>query len=156
MDTIRMYLNLGVKRVIIGTEAIKSPDLVKNACSEFPEQIVVAIDARKGMVAINGWTQTTRIAAIDLAKRFEDCGVAAIIFTDIYRDGTQSGPNIEETKRLAESISIPVIASGGVSTIEDIKNLLPLKNFGVSGVVTGRALYEGTLNLKEAINMIKS
>lgn len=154
--TIRQYIEIGVERVIIGTEAIKNPKLVKKACKAFPEQIVVAIDARRGMVAVEGWTQTTPIKAIDLAKRFEDCGVAAINFTDIDRDGMQTGPNIEETRRIAEAISIPVIASGGVSTIDDIKNLLPLNAMGISGIIIGKALYSGSLDLKEAIALTKN
>ena len=153
--TIRMYLDLGVKRVIIGTEAIKNPKLVQDSCKAFPNQVVVGIDARDGLVAVEGWTKTTQIKAIDLARRFEDCGVAAINFTDIHRDGMQTGPNIMATKLLAASVSIPVFAAGGVSTIEDIKNLIPLKEVGVVGVITGRALYSGTLNLKEAIEISK-
>jgi phosphoribosylformimino-5-aminoimidazole carboxamide ribotide isomerase len=154
--TIRQYIEIGVERVIIGTEAIKNPKLVKKACKAFPEQIVVAIDARRGMVAVEGWTQTTPMKAIDLAKRFEDCGVAAINFTDIDRDGMQTGPNIEETRRIAEDISIPVIASGGVSTIDDIKNLLPLNAMGITGIIIGKALYSGSLDLKEAIALAKN
>ncbi|QTA85057.1 1-(5-phosphoribosyl)-5-[(5-phosphoribosylamino)methylideneamino]imidazole-4-carboxamide isomerase [Desulfonema magnum] len=154
-ETVRMFLDIGVKRVIIGTEAIRNPQLVKDACKAFPGQVVVGIDALHGRVAIEGWAETTEVMAADLAKQFEDCGVAAINFTDIHRDGMQTGPNIEETKKLAEAISIPVIASGGVSTIEDIKNLMPLEAAGVSGVITGRALYSGTLNLKEAIAISK-
>ena len=152
--TIEMYLSLGVDRVIIGTEAVRNPDLVKKACKLFPGKVVVGIDARNGCVAVEGWTETTNTQAIDLARKFEDSGVAAINFTDIHRDGMQTGPNIEETKRLAESVSIPVVASGGVSTINDIKNLMPLEKSGVTGVITGRALYEGTLDLKEAIMMV--
>jgi phosphoribosylformimino-5-aminoimidazole carboxamide ribotide isomerase len=154
-ETIKMYLDFGIGRVIVGTEAIQNPKLVKDACRAFPDQIVVGIDARKGMAAIEGWTKTTEIQAVDLAKQFEDCGVAAIIFTDIHRDGMQTGTNINETRRLAENVSIPVIASGGVSTIEDIINLFPLKEAGVTGVITGRAIYNGTLNLKEAIQISK-
>ena len=146
--TAKMYLDLGVKRVIIGTEAIKNPKFVKDACKAFPDQIVVGIDARDGLVAIEGWTETTRIKAVDLARRFEDCGVAAINFTDIHRDGMETGPNIEATRRIAEAVSIPVVASGGVSTIEDIKKLMPLEAVGVVGVITGRALYSGSLSLK--------
>lgn len=151
--TAKMYLDLGVKRVIIGTEAIKNPNFVKDACKAFPDQIVVGIDARDGLVAIEGWTETTRIKAVDLARRFEDCGVAAINFTDIHRDGMETGPNIEATRRIAEAVSIPVVASGGVSTIEDIKKLMPLEAVGVVGVITGRALYSGSLSLKEAIEV---
>jgi phosphoribosylformimino-5-aminoimidazole carboxamide ribotide isomerase len=154
--TIRQYIEVGVERVIIGTEAIKNPKLVKKACNAFPGQIVVAIDARRGMVAIEGWTQATLIKAIDLAKRFEDCGVAAINFTDIDRDGMQTGPNIEEIRRIAEAISIPVIASGGVSTIDDIKNLLPLNAMGITGIIIGKALYSGSLDLKDAIALTKN
>ena len=151
--TAKMYLDLGVKRVIIGTEAIKNPNFVKDACKAFPDQIVVGIDARDGLVAIEGWTETTRIKAVDLARRFEDCGVAAINFTDIHRDGMETGPNIEATRRIAEAVSIPVVASGGVSTIEDIKKLMPLEAVGVVGVITGRALYSGSLSLKAAIEV---
>ena len=149
--TIKMFFDLGVKKVVIGTEAIKNPKLVKDASRMFPGRIVVGIDARKGLVAIEGWTKTTRTKAVDLARQFEGYGVAAINFTDIYKDGMQTGPNIEETRRLAEAISIPVVASGGVSTIEDIKKIMLLKDAGVVGVITGKALYSGTLNLKEAI-----
>lgn len=150
-EIVKMLLDLGVKRVIIGTEAIRNPGLVKAACKAFPGRIVVGIDARNGWVAIEGWTQTTRMKAIDLAKQFEDTGVAAINFTDIRRDGMQTGPNILETRRMAEAVSIPVVASGGVSTLQDIIDLMPLKDIGVVGVITGRALYSGTLNLEEAI-----
>ncbi len=152
---IEILLDLGVKRVIIGTEAIRNPGLVKAACKAFPGRIVVGIDARNGLVAIEGWTQTTRIKAIEVAKQFEDSGVTAINFTDIHRDGMQTGPNIEETRRLAEAVSIPVVASGGVSTLQDIIDLLPLQKVGVVGVITGKALYSGTLNLEDAIRVSK-
>ena len=151
METIAMYLETGAERVIIGTEAIRNPGLVDEACRAFPTGIVVGIDARNGMVAIEGWTEDTQTRATDLARRFEDSGVAAINFTDIHRDGMQTGPNIEETRKMAESISIPVIASGGVASLEDIKNLMTLESVGVSGVITGKALYSGSLDLKEAI-----
>jgi len=153
--TIKMFFEIGAKRVVIGTEAIQNPKFVKDACKAFPGQVVVGIDARGGFVAIEGWTKTTRIKAIDLAKQFEDCGVAVINFTDIYRDGMKTGPNIDETRRLAEAVSTPVVASGGVSTIEDIQNLMPLEAVGVVGVITGRALYSGSLNLREAIKTFK-
>ncbi|MCK5417252.1 MAG: 1-(5-phosphoribosyl)-5-[(5-phosphoribosylamino)methylideneamino]imidazole-4-carboxamide isomerase [Desulfobacterales bacterium] len=152
-ETVHMYLEMGVKRVIIGTGAIKEPDFVKKVCKTYPGQIVVGIDARNGKVAIDGWTQTTRIEAMELAKEFEDCGVAAINFTDIHRDGMQTGPNLDATLRLAEAVSIPVVASGGVSSIEDIKNLLPLETAGVAGVIIGKALYSGKLDLKEALDL---
>jgi len=153
--TIKMYLDLGVAKVIIGTEAIKNPKLVKEACKTFPGRIIVGIDARNGLVAIEGWTKTTGVKAVELAKEFENSGVAAINFTDIHRDGMQTGPNIEETRLLAEAVSIPVVASGGVSTIEDIKNLLPLQEAGVTGVIAGRSLYSGTLSLEKTVNLLK-
>jgi len=156
MAAIERYLQLGVNRVIIGTEAIRNPGLINDACEAFPGRIVVGIDARNGRVAIEGWTETTETLAVDLARRFEDCGVAAINFTDIHRDGMQTGPNIEETRNIADAVSIPVVASGGVSTLQDILNLLPLQTSGVTGVITGRALYSGTLDLKEALRVLGS
>ena len=151
--TVHMYLAMGVKRVIIGSEAIKKPEFVKKICKQYPNQIVVGIDARKGKVAIDGWTETTRVEAIELAKEFENCGVAAINFTDIHRDGMQTGPNLDATRRLAESISIPVVASGGVSSLEDVKNLLTLQKVGVAGMIIGKALYSGGVDLKEALDL---
>jgi len=153
MDTIDVYLNAGVDRVIIGSEAVYRPEFVKEACRRFQGKIVVGIDARNGMVAVEGWSQTSETRAVDLALAFETSGVAAINFTDIHRDGMQTGPNIEETAALAQAVSIPVIASGGVSTIEDIIRLLEIEHYGVSGVITGRALYEGTLDLAQAIQV---
>ncbi len=155
IETIRMYIDQGVARVVIGTEAIKNPELVKTACREFPGQIVVGIDAIDGLVAIEGWTQKTEVSAVDLGRQFENFGVAAINFTDIERDGMQTGPNLPEIKRFAEAISIPVVASGGVSSIDDIKNLAPLETVGVVGVITGRALYDGSLDLKTAIKFFR-
>ena len=151
-QTIQNYLDAGVARVVIGTAAVRDPDRVRAICSRFPDRIVLGIDARNGMVAVEGWTETTRIRAVDLARRFEDCPVAAINFTDIHRDGMQTGVNIEETRRLAQSVSIPVVASGGISSLADIHQLLPLWAMGVSGVIVGRALYAGTLDLKQAID----
>ena len=137
-------------------EAIKNPEWVERTADLFPGRVVVGIDARNGLVAIEGWTENTRTRAIDLAKRFENCGVAAINFTDIHRDGMQTGPNIEETRKLAEAIEIPVVASGGVATIDDIRNLLPLEPVGVIGVITGKALYTGSLDFEEALALTKS
>ncbi len=151
--TVAAYLEMGIRRLIIGTEAIKSPEFVKRICKTYPDQIIVGIDARNGKVAIDGWTQTTHVEAVDLARAFEDCGVAAINFTDIQRDGMQTGPNLEATRQLAEAVSIPVIASGGVSSIQDIKDLLALEEFGVIGVIVGKALYSGELDLKMALKM---
>ena len=155
MATIEGYLQLGIQRIVIGTEAIRNPELVREAGRLFPDRMVVGIDARNGCVAIEGWTETTETTAIDLARRFEDCGVAAINFTDIHRDGMQTGPNVEETGKLAQAVSIPVVASGGVSTLDDIRNLLPLETQGVVGVITGRALYSGTLELKAALEVAR-
>jgi phosphoribosylformimino-5-aminoimidazole carboxamide ribotide isomerase len=156
MEAIEMYLDLGVSRVILGTEAIHNPGFVHDACRTYPDRIVVGIDARDGMVAVEGWTETTRREAIEVAKQFEECGLAAIVFTDIHRDGMQTGPSIGLTKKLAESVSIPIIASGGVSNIDDIRALLPLEDVGVVGVITGRALYSGSLDLKQAIEVAGS
>jgi len=156
MATIETYIGKGVSRIVLGTEAIRNPDLVIKAARAFPGCIVVGIDARNGFVAIEGWTETTGTTAIDLARRFEDIGIAAINFTDIYRDGMQTGPNLEATRQLAEAVSIPVVASGGVATIDDIKNLLPLAAVGVQGVITGKALYSGSLDLKEAIELART
>jgi len=153
METISMFLELGVSRVILGTEAVRNPRLVEQACQAFPGKIMVGIDARNGMVAIEGWTQTTQQRAIDVAKVFEENGLAGIIFTDIHKDGMQTGPNIEETKRIAEAVSTPVIASGGVANINDIKALAGLEPHGVVGIITGRALYAGTLELKKALEV---
>ena len=155
MHTIAKYIEIGVSKIIIGTEAIKNPNLVKEACKEFPKKIIVGIDAKNGFVAIEGWTEITKITATKLAKSFENFGVYAINFTDIDKDGMQSGPNILETKKLAQDLSIPVVASGGVSNIEDIKNLLSIEKYGVTGVISGRALYEGTLLLEDAIKVLR-
>ena len=153
METISMFLDLGVSRVILGTEAIRNPCLVEQACQAFPGKIIVGIDARNGMVAIEGWTQTTEQWAIEVARGFEGHRLADIIFTDIHKDGMQTGPNIAQTERLAESVSIPIIASGGVSDIKDIRALVPLERLGVEGVITGKALYAGTLNLIQALEV---
>ena len=153
LETLNMYAEMGVGRMVIGTEAIRNPEMVRRACRAFPGMIVVGIDANDGRVAIEGWTETTSQTAVELARQFEDAGVAAINFTDIRRDGMQTGPNLTETRRLAEAIRIPVIASGGVSSAEDIRRLLPLVPAGVAGVITGRALYSGALDLKEAIRI---
>ena len=153
--TIEAYLSLGLSRVIIGTAAQRNPELVLEACRKFPGRIVVGIDAKSGMVAVQGWAEVTGITAVELAKKFEDCGVAAIIYTDISRDGMMAGPNIEATKTLAEAISIPVIASGGVSSLKDIENLMAIEQSGVTGAITGKAIYTGAINLAEAISLTK-
>lgn len=150
-QTAETLFEMGVQRVVIGTQAIVKPDMVLRLAIRFPRRVVVGIDARNGFVAIEGWTQSTQVRAIDLARRFEDADVAAINFTDIHRDGMQTGPNIEETRKLAEAVNIPVVASGGISGMQDILNLLALEPVGVVGVITGKALYTGALDLKTAI-----
>ncbi|MGB9082415.1 MAG: 1-(5-phosphoribosyl)-5-[(5-phosphoribosylamino)methylideneamino]imidazole-4-carboxamide isomerase [Desulfuromonadaceae bacterium] len=153
--TIEAYLSMGLSRVIIGTAAQRNPELVREACAKFPGRIVVGIDAKNGMVAVQGWAELTDVTAVDLAKKFEDFGVSAIIYTDIARDGMLQGPNLVATKGLAESITIPVIASGGVSTLRDIENLMAIESSGVSGVITGKAVYTGAIRLSEAIALTK-
>lgn len=148
--TVERALEAGAARVVIGTEAIRNPALVDELCRAAPGRIAVGIDARDGKVAIQGWTETTTIDAVQLARRFEQSGVAAVIFTDIRRDGMQTGPNIEQTRALAAAVRIPVIASGGVGGLEDIRRLLPLEPLGVEGVIVGRALYSGALRFDEA------
>jgi phosphoribosylformimino-5-aminoimidazole carboxamide ribotide isomerase len=155
LATIEAYLALGLSRVIIGTAAQRTPQLVSEACRRFPGRIVVGIDAKHGMVAVQGWAEVTGVTAVELAKRFEGDGVAAIIYTDIARDGMLQGPNLEATKALAEAISIPVIASGGVSSLKDIENLLTIEASGVAGVITGKAIYSGALDLGEAVRVAK-
>lgn len=153
--TIEAYLSLGLSRVIIGTAAQRNPELVSDACARFPGRIVVGIDAKNGMVAVQGWAEVTDITAVELARKFEDCGVAAIIYTDISRDGMLQGPNLEATRALAEAVSIPIIASGGVSSLKDIENLMAIETAGVTGVITGKAVYTGAISLNEAIALTK-
>lgn len=154
-ETVEMYMDMGVSRVVIGSVALYDPEFVKNISRMFPGSIVVGIDARDGMVAVEGWSKTSAISAAELAKRFESSGVCAINFTDITRDGMQTGPNIEETASLAESVSIPVFASGGVSSLEDIRSLKSADKGKIAGVITGKALYEGRLDLAEAIRIAR-
>lgn len=156
METIDMWLDAGVARVILGTVALKEPELVKAACAKHPGKIAVGIDARKGKVATEGWAETSEVAAIDLARHFEDAGVAAIIYTDIDRDGVLAGPNIEETVMLAQSVAIPVIASGGVSSLADIQALKAREADGISGVIVGRAIYDGRVDLGEALRCVQN
>jgi phosphoribosylformimino-5-aminoimidazole carboxamide ribotide isomerase len=156
MATIEAYIQMGISRIVLGTEAIRNPGLVAQAARAFPGHIVVGIDARDGFVAVEGWTETTRTTAVDLARRFEDVGIAAINFTDIHRDGMQSGPNLAATRQVAEAVAIPVVASGGVSSLEDIRNIRSLEPAGVTGVITGKALYSGALNLPEAIALARA
>ncbi|MDM8168730.1 1-(5-phosphoribosyl)-5-[(5-phosphoribosylamino)methylideneamino]imidazole-4-carboxamide isomerase [Roseovarius sp.] len=154
MATIERWLEKGLKRVILGTVAVENPALVREAASAFPGQVAVGIDARNGLVATRGWAEKTDVQVTDLAQSFEDAGVAAIIYTDINRDGAMQGPNIEATAALANAVSIPVIASGGVSSLDD---LLALRDCGapLNGAISGRALYDGALDLKEALAALK-
>ncbi len=151
--TIEKWLALGVNRVILGTAAAKNPQLVIDACKKFPGKIVIGIDAKDGKVAIEGWVKTSEISAIDLAKKLEYCGASAIIYTDISRDGTLSGVDIEGTKKLAESLMIPVIASGGISDLEDVLKIKELEKFGVIGTIIGRALYDKKINSADLVNL---
>jgi phosphoribosylformimino-5-aminoimidazole carboxamide ribotide isomerase len=155
LDTIEEYINLGIERIIIGTEACKNPDLVEMAAKRYPGKVIIAIDSRDNYVSVEGWTESTGIVAIDLAKKFGDMGICSIIYTDIKRDGMSKGPNIGAIKDFANSINIPVIAAGGVSSLKDIEELLPLEEFGVEGVITGRALYDGSIELDKAIDMVE-
>lgn len=147
-------LKTGVKQAILGTIAVEQPELVTELCQEFPGQIIVGIDARNGQVATRGWLETSTVTATDLAQRMAQQGVAAIIYTDIQRDGTLSGPNMTALRELAESIAIPVIASGGVSSLTDLLSLLSLEPVGVTGAIVGRAIYTGDVSLKEAVRAV--
>ena len=149
-DTVQEYLECGVQYVIIGTRAVTAPHFVNDLCLEFPNHIIVGLDAKNGKVAIDGWSKLSHHDVVDLAQHFESDGVAAIVFTDVSRDGMMQGLNVESTVELAAAIHIPVIASGGVTTIDDIKNLCSTDEEGIIGAIVGRALYEGTINLSEA------
>jgi phosphoribosylformimino-5-aminoimidazole carboxamide ribotide isomerase len=150
-ENIELLLNSGIDRVILGTIAVENPDFVKEVCKIFPNRIIAGIDARDGYVAVKGWVELTKIKATELAQRMKEHGVWGIIYTDISRDGMLTGPNIEATKALVDSLTIPVIASGGVSSIEDIKKLAKIQNLW--GVIVGKALYSGTIKLSEAIKL---
>lgn len=152
--TIDRWLGAGVRRVILGTVALTDPDLVRAACRDHPGRVAVGIDARGGMVATDGWLKTSDTRAVDLARAFEDAGVAAIIYTDIDRDGALSGVNVEATAALARAVSIPVIASGGVSSLDDLRALLAVADAGIEGVISGRALYDGRIDPAAALALL--
>ena len=152
METIDYYLENGVVSVILGTAALQDEELVRAAGKKHAGKIILGIDALDGQVAIQGWTQKTQQSAVELAARYENCGIKAIVYTDIKRDGMETGVNIEATKALAMAVSIPVIASGGVATIADVEKLLAVKGCDISGVIIGRALYTGAISLEEAMN----
>jgi len=155
MATLEDYFDLGISYVILGTVAYKNPEFVIEACRTFPAKIIIGIDAKKDRVAVEGWTQDIELTTSELAKRFEGIGASAIIYTDISRDGMKTGPNIDATRALARAVEIPVIASGGISDISDVLNVLTLSKDGVIGMITGRALYEDSLNLESAIRACK-
>lgn len=149
-ETIETYLDAGVSYVIIGTKAVTDPHFISDVCAGFPGHIIVGLDAKDGKVAVDGWSKVSRHDVIDMAQRFEDDGVAAIVYTDISRDGMMQGVNIEATVKLAQAINIPVIASGGITNMDDIKALAAVEDEGIMGAITGRAIYEGTLDFAEA------
>jgi len=156
IKTIEAYLDLGIQQVILGTIAYKNPELVEMACNTFPEHIILGIDAKQDQVAVEGWTEETHLTPVEMSRGFEKAGISAVIYTDILRDGMQTGPNVKTTGELAKALDIPVIASGGISGIEDVANVLTLKGYGVTGMITGRALYERTLDLGAAIKLSKN
>lgn len=155
METIEFWLSRGIARVILGTVAVKNPALVKQACKAFPGKVAVGIDARNGYVAVEGWAETSELKALDLALKFEDCGVAAIIYTDIDRDGAMGGVNVEATADLASHLTTPVIASGGVSSIADLAALKAVEETGIIGVISGRALYDGRIDPAAALALLR-
>jgi phosphoribosylformimino-5-aminoimidazole carboxamide ribotide isomerase len=155
LGAVERLLSRGVGRVILGTVAYRQPEIVVEACQHFPGRITVGIDARGGKVAVQGWTEATELAASELAKRCAGMGVSEVVYTDIARDGTEQGVNIEATLALARSVSLPIIASGGVASVHDIERLVPLASEGIAGVIVGRALYTGAIKLPEAIAVAK-
>jgi len=154
IEAVEAALDLGVARVVIGTAAYENAEFLRALCKSFPGKIVVGVDARQGKVAVRGWLETTSMPAVELAKRCENDGVSRIIYTDIGRDGTAKGVNIEETLKIARAVKVPIIASGGVSTLDDIRKLAPLELEGVEAVIVGRALYAGTFALKDAMHAV--
>jgi phosphoribosylformimino-5-aminoimidazole carboxamide ribotide isomerase len=155
LRTVEAWLDKGITRVIIGTAAVRDPELVKSAAKKFPGRVAVGLDARDGKVAVEGWAETSQVTALEIAQRFEDAGVAAIIFTDIARDGLLKGLNLDATIALADAISIPVIASGGLASIEDIKAMLTPRAKKLAGAIAGRALYDGRLDPSSALALIR-
>lgn len=150
LETIERYLDIGITYIIVGTAAVKIPGFLHDACNAFPGHIIVGLDAKDGKVAVDGWSKVTGHDVIDLAKKFEDYGVEAVIYTDIGRDGMLTGVNVESTVALAKELTIPVIASGGITNIQDVKKLCEVEAEGIMGAITGRAIYEGSLDFREA------
>ena len=155
LEAIAAYVNAGVYRVILGTIAHENPAFVEEACKQFPGKIIIGIDAQDGKVAIKGWTEVSEQTAADLAKSMEPMGVAGFIFTDISRDGMLQGPNLDSIRQFAQATSLPIIASGGISGIQDVVSLLSLKSEGVEGMITGKALYDKRLDFKEALKQVR-
>ena len=155
LDTIERYLDDGISYVIIGTAAVKNPGFLHDACYAFPGHIIVGLDARDGKVATDGWSKMTGHDVVDLARKFEDYGVEAIVYTDIGRDGMLTGVNVEATAKLARELKTPVIASGGIASLQDIHDLIPYAGDGILGAIAGRALYEGKLDFREALRVAK-
>jgi phosphoribosylformimino-5-aminoimidazole carboxamide ribotide isomerase len=154
LDTISLWIKRGVARVILGTAAVRDPGLVRQACARFPGKIAVGIDAKDGKVAVQGWAETSELSAVELARRFEDTGVSAIIYTDIGRDGMLTGLNLDATADVARAVKIPVIASGGLAGMEDIKRLVSPRYAMIAGAIAGRALYDGRLDEKAALELM--
>ncbi len=154
MATIERWLDLGLRRVILGTVAVKNPGLVREACRAFPGQVVLGIDARGGKVAVEGWAEVSELAALDLARSFEDAGAAAIVYTDIDRDGALQGANVAATQALAEALATPVIASGGVASLDDLAAFQAIASTGIEGVISGRALYDGRIDPASALALL--
>jgi len=156
LKTIALWLEAGVRRVILGTVAVNDPAIVRDACKQWPGRVAVGIDARDGLVAVDGWTKQSAVKALDLALKFEDAGVAALIYTDINRDGAMGGVNVDQTVNLAFHLTTPVIASGGVSSLDDLRELKQHESSGIVGVVAGRSLYDGRIALSDALKLLKT
>lgn len=156
LDTIERYLDDGITWIVIGTAAVKNPGFLHEACDAFPGHIIVGLDAKDGKVATDGWSKLTGHDVVDLAKRFQDYGVEAVIYTDIGRDGMMTGINIDATVKLAQALTIPVIASGGLNSLDDVKRLMAVESEGIIGAITGRAVYEGKLDFKKALALTEA
>ncbi|MBT6084557.1 MAG: 1-(5-phosphoribosyl)-5-[(5-phosphoribosylamino)methylideneamino]imidazole-4-carboxamide isomerase [Rhodospirillaceae bacterium] len=155
LETVEFWLDRGIRRVILGTVAVKNPDLVRAACRAHPGRVALGIDAKDGFVAVEGWAETSEITALDLARKFEDAGAAALIYTDISRDGAMQGPNIEATIAMADAVDIPVILSGGVSSMADLDAVMARASGRLEGVISGRAVYDGRIHVSKAVAVLR-